>query len=130
MIWVDWAYYTKNYLLGSTPRILEKEFLFWSKQAQMKINWKKVEIDEPKDILKDCVCEVAEALFDKKDSATISQIVVGQLFNTEYHNDFVYAGEKIPLKLFGHFVFRQGVRIISSPILDTSPLTLSRKSPR
>jgi hypothetical protein len=61
--WCDTAYYTDDYLLGRSPTIPEAEFLYWEKQAEKRINQKRVTVDDPPDCLKDCACAVAERLY-------------------------------------------------------------------
>lgn len=92
MLWVDYEYYLNEYRMGSPPIIPSEQFLFFVKQAQEKMNWRKVVIENPSNTLKDCVCEVAEAVYNKNDGTDIRKIIDSRLSNTEYYNDFVYRG--------------------------------------
>lgn len=63
MPWVDSDYYQNDYMPGRSPVIPVAEFPGWEKQAEYKINWKRVTMDDPPDYLKDCVCAVAERMY-------------------------------------------------------------------
>ena len=119
-MWVDFAYYKDGYLLGKKTTIPESEFGYWERQARVKIIFRKVEIDDPPDYLKNCVCEVAEILYmnhnapkvgevvsesnasysyklkeamsDKDLDRVIISTVEHYLLNTLYHNIFIFRG--------------------------------------
>jgi len=120
-MWVDAEYYETEYLLGRQPAIPLSEFVYWEQAARVEINRNKVEIVEAPDELKQCVCEVAEALHEQSKASsldrvksfsndgysvayaadsktpddlarTIRAIVAKHLAGTELHNQFVFAG--------------------------------------
>jgi len=62
-MWADFEYYETEFRVGAPVLIPEELFPFWEKQSRTKINWRKVEIDDPPDYLKDAVCAVAERLY-------------------------------------------------------------------
>lgn len=63
MIYADTNFYQSEYLLGRVEVIPLEEFMFWSRKASDRINWRKIELPEIPEILKMCCCEVAEALY-------------------------------------------------------------------
>lgn len=92
MAWVDLDYYKNDFLLGRSPLISDTDFPFYERKAETRINWRHVEIDDPKDNLKQCVCEVAELIYKKASDAAIQDVIQQYLAHTEYHNAFVYRG--------------------------------------
>ena len=68
MVYVEYAYYISEYLLGKFPAVPEKDFPYWEKQAQREIDrftFGRVAADQTLliDAVKDCCCEVAELLY-------------------------------------------------------------------
>lgn len=92
MAWADLKYYEDEYLMGRVPGIPDTDFPFWEKQAETKINWRRVTVDNPQDCLKECVCEVAELLYRKAPDTEVHSAVLKHLSRTDYHHDFVYRG--------------------------------------
>lgn len=80
MGYVDYSYYTTDYLLGVSPVIPEDVFLYWEKQASVEVD--KRTYDRLKaspslviDSVRDCVCEIAELLYlsDKLSKQALEQ---------------------------------------------------------
>ena len=92
MAWVDLEYYKSEYLLGRRPDIPDEDFPFYERNAETRINWRKVTVDDPQDCLKLCVCEVAELLYSKASDKEIHAAITKHLSHTEYHRDFIYRG--------------------------------------
>jgi len=120
-MWANVEYYTEEYLFGRSPTIPEADFPYWEKQARSRINRNNVEIEDVPICLKECVCEVAEALCQddtapkpgdiKSESnagysytlqdrgmsqadfeSQIQAIIVKHLSGTALHNSFVFKG--------------------------------------
>lgn len=73
-MYVDYAYYTSEYLLGKAPAVPEDEFCFWEKQARGVIDmhtFGRLTVDSNliSDKVKDCTCAVVELLY-KADSVS------------------------------------------------------------
>lgn len=67
-MYVDYAYYTSEYLLGREPAVPEKEFPFWEKQAREVIDmytFGRLTVDSSliSDKVKDCACAITELLY-------------------------------------------------------------------
>lgn len=62
-VYADKEFYLNEFLLGRTAIIPDDDILYWLRKASSRINRKNIEIDEIPDYLKNCTCEVAEALF-------------------------------------------------------------------
>jgi len=109
MEWVGWEYYNEHYRMNSDPVIPESEFLFWEKRSRNIVNINHVELDPVPEMMKECICEVAEYLYKHKDgivksysndgkSATMDElfglreIIWRHIGYTELHNDFIFTG--------------------------------------
>ncbi len=67
-MYVDYNYYTTEYLLWKSPAVPEKDFPYWEKQARKEIDrftFDRVAADQTLliDAVKDCCCELAELLY-------------------------------------------------------------------
>ena len=91
MGYVDYSYYTAEYLLGVAPVIPEDVFSYWEKQARAEVD--KRTYDRLKassalviDSVRDCVCEIAELLYlsDKLSKQALEQ---GGGMLTSFSND-------------------------------------------
>jgi hypothetical protein len=121
MAWVNWTFYKEEYRMNTDPAIPESGFAFWEKQARRKINRKHIVLDPVPEIMKECVCEVAEHLYKcdkandpnaiksysndgysetyvtqcksaKDEEIELREIITRHLSGTELHNDFLYSG--------------------------------------
>ena len=116
-MWVNLQYYETGYLLGRPPAIPAVEFEYWSRAAEMRINWRRVTLVEVPEYLKLCVCEVAELLYRAErgpkpgdliseshasyswraqeakpaadTNAEIGTVIIKHLAGTDLHNEFV-----------------------------------------
>lgn len=91
-MYVDYAYYTSEYLLGKAPAVPESEFRFWEKQARGVIDMHTfgrltVEPSLISDEVKDCACAITELLYkaNSVSEQALSEGAPGPL--TSYSND-------------------------------------------
>lgn len=91
-MYAEHEYYLSGYLLGRSPVVPEDVFLFWEKQAEKEIDKRtygclRGHMELVSDDMRDCVCELAELLYqaDKVSEQTRQQGGVGPL--TSYSND-------------------------------------------
>lgn len=101
MAWVNYEYYKNEYLIGRAPKIVESDFAFYEKQAREAIlsyNSKRPTIEEAPDYLKNCTCEIAEAIHDHGSSADknaqskIRETMRIYISETPLHNALYYKG--------------------------------------
>jgi len=96
MTWVDLDYYRNEYLLGRIPSIPDTDFLYLEQEAGTLINWRNIAKITPDEMLKNCVCEVAELIYSMQPQkviyAGIYPIVSKHLSLTKWHNNFVSRG--------------------------------------
>lgn len=92
MGYVDYQYYVNNYLLGKDPVVPEKIFSYWEKQARTEVDQATYgrissHIELVSEQVKDCVCELAELLYqaDRVTQEEIQQGAAGPLVS--YSND-------------------------------------------
>lgn len=91
MAYADYSYYENEYLLEKEPVIPEDDFLFWEKRARREVDnltYDRISsLDTIPDLVKDCVCEVAELLYraDHLDSMNLESGASGPL--ASYSND-------------------------------------------
>lgn len=91
-MYVDYAYYTSEYLLGKAPAVPEDEFCFWEKQARGVIDmhtFGRLAVDSNliSDEVKDCACAITELLYkaNSVSEQALSEGAPGPL--TSYSND-------------------------------------------
>lgn len=91
-MYAEHEYYLSGYLLGRSPVVPEDVFLFWEKQAEKEIDkctygCLRGHMELVSDDVRDCVCELAELLYqaDKVSEQTRQQGGVGPL--ASYSND-------------------------------------------
>lgn len=90
-MYTDYSYYINDYLLGKSPAVPEKEYLYWEKKAREEID--RYTFDRiPKlaavpDKVKECTCAIAELLY-KADQLSEQASVNGAIgVMTSYSND-------------------------------------------
>ena len=119
-MWATLDFYHNEYLLGDSPLIPNAAFPRWEQSARVTINRRRIELEEIPDYLKQCTCEVAEALFTQSQApkagelksesnagyswtatpgqetrefnSNIRGIIIKHLAGTELHNYFVCSG--------------------------------------
>lgn len=69
-MYVDYHYYIDMYLMNRTPILSDEDFLFWIKQAKRELDhltFDRIKEDESliNNDVKDCLCELAEYLFEQ-----------------------------------------------------------------
>lgn len=66
-VYVDYEFYTSEYLLGKSPVVPEEPFLYWEREARVQIDlytFGRVKVmPEPPEEVKLCTCAVAEVLY-------------------------------------------------------------------
>ena len=121
MEWVNWDFYKETYRMNTAAVIPETVFPLWEKKARQKINHRHIEFETVPEVIKECVCEVAEYLYNrdkandpsaiksysndgysetyvdprksvKEELIEIREIIHTHLSDTDYHNDFIYSG--------------------------------------
>lgn len=92
MVYADYQYYANGYLLGREPVVPEKTFPYWEKQARTEVDkftYERILTHSGliSDKVKDCVCELAELLYQADSVAQqgLQQGAAGPL--TSYSND-------------------------------------------
>ena len=92
MGYADYEYYMNGYLLGKSPAVPEAVFLYWEKQAERELDRYTFQrlVSHPErqtDAVKDCVCELAEFLYqaDSVSQQALEQGAAGPL--ASYSND-------------------------------------------
>lgn len=92
MAYVDYSYYTGDYLLGREPAVPEKVFAYWEKQARTEIDRRSysrlcARPELVSDKVRDCACELAELLYqaDSVSRQSLEQGGAGLL--ASYSND-------------------------------------------
>lgn len=91
MAYADYSYYEADYLLEKKPVIPEDDFPFWEKRARREVDnytYNRITTMETvPDIVKDCVCELAELLYraDSLDTMNLESGAAGPL--ASYSND-------------------------------------------
>ena len=66
-VYVDYEFYTSEYLLGKTPVVPEESFLYWEREARAQVDLYtigivKTKAEAPEEV-KLCTCAVAEVLY-------------------------------------------------------------------
>lgn len=91
-MYAKYSYYENDYLLGREPSVSEDDFEFFEKAAAKEVNRYtygrlKASPDLVTDDVRDCVCAIAEVLYqsDKISKSAAEQGIVGVL--TSYSND-------------------------------------------
>lgn len=89
-MYVTYDYYKSGYLMGHDPKVPEKEFPFWEKQAERVLNQYTFSrlasnFGLITDEVKDCACELAELLY-QADKSTQQAAEQGGVLQS-YSND-------------------------------------------
>ena len=99
-MWADLIFYKEEYRTGSPGVIPDVLFPFWAKQAENVINRRHISVDEPDDVLKSCVCAVAEFIYQQDIASGTSsesglQLPVRSFSNDGYAVTYAYADIKL-----------------------------------
>ena len=125
MAYADYSYYENTYRAGMNPVITDEDvFAFWEKKACREVDlvtFNRIQaLEEIPEVVMDCVCELAELLYqaDKLDNQGLSEGVAGPL--TSYSNDGQSGSYDVSQSLYTADGRKKEVnRIIRSYLLHT-----------
>lgn len=125
MAYADYPYYENTYRAGMNPVITDEDiFSFWEKKARREVDlvtFNRIQVlEEIPEAVMDCVCELAELLYqaDKLDNQGLSEGVAGPL--TSYSNDGQSGSYDVSQSLYTADGRKKEVnRIIRSYLLHT-----------